>query len=372
MSPLVLAAAPHDNGACCRLLLSLQYALESQVRLHGFDPKDALIEVAPRDGELCLRQEDIDAAIAAAGPQLALVMFSGVQYFTGQAFDVRALRCTALRCAVAPRLRCPCARRRVGHCTVVLDVRACELYYVVWVCDCVRVNRNIRFLASRGQHTTWVRWPASTSPTPLATWCSRCAHTRAHTLTPHVHTHAHTHTTSTHVQHRGTATACVQPWRRDAQLHDWDVDFAAWCSYKYLNSGPGGIGGAFVHEKHDGSARPRLQGWWGARKTDRCDEPRGRCEPTSPPLPFPVTCVRWCVRLCVCVCVCVSVCLCVRHATLLCRFDMGHDFHSSPGAFGFQLSNPPVLTLAALYASLQVFDRTSMDVMRAKSLALTG
>lgn len=107
-------------------------------------------------------------------------------------------------------------------------------------------------------------------------------------------------------------------------LHAWGPDFACWCSYKYLNSGPGGIGGCFVHERHaEDATLHRFAGWWGHRKTD--------------------------------------------------RFAMAPDFIASPGAFGFQLSNPSVLCIAALRASLAVFDRAGgMERLRRKSLAVTG
>lgn len=110
-------------------------------------------------------------------------------------------------------------------------------------------------------------------------------------------------------------------------LHDWGVDFAAWCTYKYMNSGPGGIGGAFVHERHaecgtGGGSRPRLAGWWGHRKED--------------------------------------------------RFKMGSDFIPTPGASGWQLSNPPVFQTAALRASLDVFTGAGgMGPLRERALVLT-
>jgi kynureninase len=107
------------------------------------------------------------------------------------------------------------------------------------------------------------------------------------------------------------------------QLHDWDVDFAVWCSYKYINAGPGGLAGCFVHERHGRDFdRPRFAGWWGNNKQT--------------------------------------------------RFKMGPDFDPIEGAEGWQLSNPPIFQLAALRASLEIFDEATMQAVRAKSEAITG
>ena len=106
------------------------------------------------------------------------------------------------------------------------------------------------------------------------------------------------------------------------ELHKWGVDFAVWCSYKYLNSGPGSVAAAFVHEKHHDSALPRFAGWWGHNKED--------------------------------------------------RFEMPDKFNAIKSAEGWQLSNPPILSLAAIRASLFIFDEVGMDKLIAKSKKLTG
>jgi kynureninase len=205
-----------------RAFSSDQYAVESQIRHHGFDPKTALIEISPRTGEDVLRTDDICALIEREGARIATVMLPGVQYLTGQRFDLEAIT----RCA-----------RRQG-CTVGFDL--------------------------------------------------------AHAI--------------------GNV-----PMR----LHDWGVDFAVWCSYKYLNAGPGAIGGCFVHERHARSPDiPRFAGWWGHDKQS--------------------------------------------------RFEMPATFHPIPGAEGWQLSNPSIFAAAPLLASLPLFDAAGMDALRAKSLQLTG
>ena len=198
-----------------------RYALESQIRFHGFDPATALIELEADEPNGTLSMAAIERALAEHGSRIALVMLPGVQYRTGQAFDLAAI--TAL-----------------GHrygCTVGFDL--------------------------------------------------------AHAV-----------------------------GNLPLQLHDSGVDFAIWCSYKYLNSGPGAVGGAFVHEHHAQAALPRFAGWWGHDKTT--------------------------------------------------RFRMGPEFVPTPGADGWQLSNPPILALAPLRVSLEVFHRAGMARLRAKSLRLTG
>lgn len=198
-----------------------QYAVESQLRFHG-NRAGGLIELAPREGESALRTEDILDTIGRDGDSVALILLGGVNYFTGQAFDMKAITS---------------AGHRKG-CTVAFD--------------CAHVAGNL-----------------------------------------------------------------------ELRLHDWDVDFAAWCSYKYLNAGPGGIAGVFVHERHARSFDlPRFAGWWGHDKET--------------------------------------------------RFLMGPEFKPLEGAEGWQISNPPILQMAALRASLEVFDEAGMGALREKSVRLTG
>ena len=205
-----------------KMFPSDRYLLETQVRFHGFDPDDAIVEVAPRDGERLIRDDDILAAIETHGDELALVFFGGVNYFTGQLFDL-------------PRLAA--AAHAVG---------------AVAGFDLAHAAGNV----------------------PLA-------------------------------------------------LHDWDVDFAAWCSYKYLNSSPGNVGAIFVHERHGRRFDlPRFGGWWGHDKAT--------------------------------------------------RFRMQSGFSPMEGAEGWQLSNVPILGMAAMKASLDVFAEAGMPALRAKSEQLTG
>lgn len=137
----------------------------------------------------------------------------------------------------------------------------------------------------------------------------------------------------------------------DLQLHDWNVDFAAWCNYKYLNSGPGGMAAIFVHEKHgqvnmakagaeEGAFRPRLSGWWGDDKSHRF-----LMENSMSPLYFSQ----------------------LQYSNSKCA-----EFVPQPGAAGYQLSNPSVLDMNAVVASLELFNRTTMSDIRRRSLALTG
>ena len=199
-----------------------RYALDSQVRFHGFDPATDLIELQPDQPDGTLSMTAIESAIAQHGPRLALVLWPGVQYRTGQAFDVGEIA-------------------RLGHAAGA----------IVGV-DLAHAAGNL----------------------PL-------------------------------------------------RLHDDGADFAVWCHYKYMNSGPGAVGGCFVHERHAHTDRPRFAGWWGHDKSS--------------------------------------------------RFRMGPDFVPTPGADGWQLSNPPVLALAPLRASLELFSRAGgMPPLRDRSLRLTG
>ncbi|KAF8636481.1 hypothetical protein AX17_003296 [Amanita inopinata Kibby_2008] len=199
-----------------------QYAFASQALAHGFDPATAVLEVSPRKGEHTLRQEDILDVIAREGDSIALVIFSGVQYYTGQWFPME------------------------------LVTRAAKAKGCVCGWDLAHAAGNV----------------------PLS-------------------------------------------------LHDWDVDFAVWCTYKYLNSGPGGIAGLFMHEKWNNAKRPELAGWWGHE--------------------------------------------------LSTRFNMPPTFSPIPGAKGYQQSNPCILALASLLGSLQIFKQVGMmGPIRERSLQLTN
>jgi kynureninase len=199
------------------------YALESQALLHGFDPAHALVRLRPRAGRYTIGTAEIAEVLEREGESIALLLLPGVQYYTGEAFDIAEIT-------------------RLAHakgCVVGFDL----------------------------------------------------AHAAGNLI---------------------------------LRLHDWNVDFAVWCTYKYLNSGPGSVGACFVHERH-GRRRdlPRLAGWWGHDKAS--------------------------------------------------RFRMEAGFRPIPGAEGWQLSNPPILSLAAIRASLDVFmEAGGMGPLREKSLRLTG
>lgn len=198
-----------------------RYAVESQVRFHGFDPARDVIELQPDDADGTTSMAAIERALAEHGPRIALMLWPGVQYRTGQAFEQREIV-------------------RLAHaqgCIVGFD-------------------------------------------------------------------HAH-----------GAGNLVLR-------LHDDGADFAAWCHYKYCNAGPGAVAGAFVHERHARSDRPRFAGWWGHDQST--------------------------------------------------RFRMGPTFVPTPGAEGWQLSNPPILALAPLRVSLDLFQRAGMARLRAKSERLTG
>ena len=199
-----------------------RFAVMSQIAFHGFDPSRGLIELKPREGEHCLRMEDIEREINVHGPQTALLLLGGVNYYNGQFFDLESITKQAKKHGIV-----------VGF-------------------DLAHAIGNV----------------------PL-------------------------------------------------RLHDWGVDFAAWCSYKYLNAGPGGVAGAFVHERHSESKTlPRFAGWWGHN--------------------------------------------------LETRFEMNQEFAPLAGADGWQLSNAAVLNIAALRASLDLFDEAGLPALFTKSRALTG
>ncbi len=199
-----------------------QYALESQLRWHGIEPSTGLVELVPRKGEHTLRTDDIVKVIATHRDSLALVLLGGVQYYTGQFFEIDTITAAAHNAGAI-----------AGY-------------------DLAHAAGNV----------------------PLS-------------------------------------------------LHKDNVDFAVWCSYKYLNSGPGGIAGAFVHDRHGKNpALKRLAGWWGYREAD--------------------------------------------------RFEMKKGFVPIPGVDGWQVSNVPVLQAAAHLAALELFDEVGMTALRKKSVALTG
>lgn len=199
-----------------------QYAVETQVRMYGYDPEDAIIEMKPNPGAYIIEEEDILKAIEEAGDSLALVMLGGVNYYTGQFFDLKKITDAA---------------HRIGA-------------YAGY--DLAHAVGNI----------------------PL-------------------------------------------------QLHDWNVDFACWCSYKYLNSGPGGVGGIYVHEHHAKNPKVfRLGGWWGNEEKT--------------------------------------------------RFKMEQGFIPSKTAESWQMSNAPVFNMVAHHASLDIFEKAGMQALREKSEKLTA
>ncbi|XP_071966147.1 kynureninase-like [Antedon mediterranea] len=198
-----------------------QYMIESQIKLHGGNPEDCIIYASPREGEDSIRLEDILALIEKHGSEIATIMFCGVQYYTGQLFDIQAIT-------------------KAGHskgCIVGFDL----------------------------------------------------AHAAGNV---------------------------------ELNLHDWDVDFAAWCNYKYMNGGAGCLGGAFMHEKHSQTDKTKLNGWWSHRNET--------------------------------------------------RFQMSNNIELSPGIEGYRISNPSIMALAPIKASLEVFNKTNMSECIAKQVLLTG
>lgn len=199
-----------------------QYALESQVRFHGYDPAEAIIEVGPREGEHTIREEDFERVLREQGEEIALVFIGGVNYYTGQWFDMERIT-------------------KAGHAAGAV---------VGW--DLAHAAGNV-----------------------------------------------------------------------PVKLHDWEVDFAAWCTYKYLNSGPGSVSGIFVHEKHaEAFDLPRFAGWWGHNKEE--------------------------------------------------RFKMKPGFQPIAGAEGWQLSNAPIMSMAPHLASLRIFAEAGLEALRHKSMKLTA
>ncbi|MBT3585670.1 MAG: kynureninase [Halobacteriovoraceae bacterium] len=199
-----------------------KYAVDSQARFHGYDPNEAIIELRPRDGELRVREEDLEEQIAKHGDQLALIMLGNCNYLSGQCFDFKKIT-------------------ELGH-----------------------------------SHDAMVGFNLAHGAGNL-----------------------------------------------ELSLHDWNVDFAVWCSYKYLNSGPGGIAGAFVHKNHLGRADlPRFEGWWGTNKET--------------------------------------------------RFKMQSQIDPIPTVEAWQLSNPPIFQLAALRSSLEIFDQAKMSRIVAKRNKLSS
>ena len=196
------------------------YAVESQIKYHGYSVNDSLIKLTPRDGESSIRTEDISEIIDREGNEIAVIMLGGVNYYTGQVFDFETIT-------------------KLGQ----------DKGIVVGF-DLAHAAGNVNL-----------------------------------------------------------------------ELHKWNVDFAVWCSYKYLNSGPGSVAAAFVHEKHHNSDLPRFAGWWGHNKEN--------------------------------------------------RFKMPDEFNAIKSAEGWQLSNPPILSLAAIRASLSIFDEVGMEKLVVKSKKLT-
>ena len=225
---LLMMSFYRPSGKRCKILMeagafpSDQYIVETQVRMHGLDPLVDIIEVAPRTGGHLIQEQDLLEAIEQAGDTLALVLFGGVNYYTGQLFNISEITTAA---------------HKVGA-------------YAGF--DLAHAAGNVML-----------------------------------------------------------------------DLHDWNVDFAAWCSYKYLNSGPGAAGCVFVHQRHGDNANLfRLGGWWGNEEKS--------------------------------------------------RFKMAKDFVPQKGAASWQMSNAPVFNMVALNASLDLFEAAGMDALLAKSKEMTA
>ena len=198
-----------------------QYAIQSQLKLHGFDPETALLEVRPDPATQMIHTEDILKIIEQEGDSIALVLFSGVNYLSGQVFDMKKIT-------------------MAGH------AKGCLVGF-----DLAHAFANIKL-----------------------------------------------------------------------NLHEWDVDFAVWCTYKYGNGGPGAIAGTFVHEKHFAEDLPRLAGWWGHNKES--------------------------------------------------RFEMGPNFNPIQSAEGWQVSNPPIFSMTPLIGSFEILRDAEMDNLVKKSKLLTN
>ena len=225
---LLMVSFYRPKGERCKILCekkafpSDQYALQSQLKFHGFDPDKDLIEVGPRQGEYTIRTEDVLAKIEEYSDEIALIMIGGVNYFTGQVFDMKKIT-------------------EAGH----------------------KVGAMVGFDLAHGAGNIILN------------------------------------------------------------LNEWKVDFATWCSYKYLNSGPGGVSGYYINEDHVTNEEiPRFAGWWGHNKED--------------------------------------------------RFKMPDKFSPIPTAESWQLSNAPVISMAAHLASLELFEKAGMQNLRAKSIQLTN
>ena len=196
------------------------YAVESQIKFHGYKVEDALIKLEPRKGEYFIRQQDIEKIIKENSDEIALILIGGVNYYTGQLFDMQKIT-------------------KIGH-----------VNGIVVGFDLAHAIGNVKL-----------------------------------------------------------------------ELHKWGVDFAVWCSYKYLNSGPGAIAGAYINERFHNHELPRFTGWWGHNKKE--------------------------------------------------RFLMDDKFKPIKSAEGWQLSNPPIFSLAPVLSSLSIFDQVGMDALLKKSKLLT-